>query len=521
LYRIGRDSQVLSLDWDRRHLRVAHWQTKRQRLHLRRLLAAALPRDMDVKNPQNLGAFIRQVLHHEGIRVDAAVVDIPRDQCVLNTMSLPFAAVGDMAGMVQLQMAKELPFPLAAAVVDFAVPDDGRAAGQQVEVLVAAIRAEVLQFYKAVCAAAQLKLERVGLRPYANTAAVHAMLGPDALGRVLYADIGPQMTEIGILREGSLVFSRAGSVLLDHEEDLTVVAVGEPSSPEDRLLEKLEIEITRSVEAYRLTDVGMHFDQIVVGGSSGLEARLAEALHRRFGAHARVYHPGDIVPPQTTGEEPVAAYGAVIGLGLSHSAPVQRHFNFLHPKRPVDAAARRRRRVPLAAAAVLALVMAAYGANRLGIQPVKKEIEAVTKKIEELQNEHDKYEKGVKIAHAARRWQAGQLVWPDDLVELMDELPSNHEQGYLRDLALKADEGRMSFDMAAANPDVITALEQRLNLLVEGPEERPERVFEAKAGQITSTAEGEYPSESKITVRSVRIRKLHEQTDKKSAVETP
>jgi hypothetical protein len=103
----------------------------------------------------------------------------------------------------------------------------------------------------------------------------------------------------------------------------------------------------------------------------------------------------------------------------------------------------------------------------------------------------------------------------------MDELPSNHEQGYLRDLALKADEGRMSFDMAAANPDVITALEQRLNLLVEGPEERPERVFEAKAGQITSTAEGEYPSESKITVRSVRIRKLHEQTDKKSAVESP
>ena len=57
-----------------------------------------------------------------------------------------------------------------------------------------------------------------------------------------------------------------------------------------------------------------------------------------------------------------------------------------------------------------------------------------------------------------------------------------------------------------------TALEQRLNQVTEGPPGRPQRAFEAKAGQITpADPESGYPSESVIAVRSARIHKLQEQ----------
>ena len=162
----------------------------------------------------------------------------------------------------------------------------------RIQILVAAVRNEVLTYYQRVCSAAGLRLDRVGLRPYANSLSAAEVDPQAAVGRVLLVDVGPSMTEIDVLREGRLVFSRAASV------GIPQTLVSEPSTGSDEpeagtykvaseagegrsvasVVRWLMVEVTRSVEAYRTTDPRAPIDRIVVAGSVGIESQLAEAI---------------------------------------------------------------------------------------------------------------------------------------------------------------------------------------------------------------------------------------------------
>ncbi|MCH8965689.1 MAG: pilus assembly protein PilM, partial [Planctomycetes bacterium] len=143
MFGLSGDKQVVSLDWDSRFLRVVQWRISGHNAQALKSVAAELPEHVSVKDADSLGSFVRQVLSNARIRTTSVIVDIPRDQAVLNTMSLPAADLDDLAGMVQLQIAKELPFPLDDAIVDFAVTQQD-SASNTADVLVAAVRFEVM-----------------------------------------------------------------------------------------------------------------------------------------------------------------------------------------------------------------------------------------------------------------------------------------------------------------------------------------------------------------------------------------
>ncbi len=515
---IGSDSQVLSFDWDTRHVRVVQWHLQRGKARVKRILDAAIPGGLDIDDAEGMGQFIRKVLDHERIKVRAAIVDIPRNQAVLKNMMFPPVAVGELAGMVRLQVAKELPFPLDSAVIDFAIlpQSEGR---EQLEVLIAAIRVSVLDFYKNVCAAAGLSLERIGLRPYANRVAMDDMLGANVLGRVLYADIGPRLTEIGIMRDGALVFSLAGSVSLDPEDDVLPGLPGaEAVDPQQLLIDRLMVEINRSVEAHRRTDPSTNFDHIVVAGSSGLESRLGVAMHKRFGVEPIVYDPGHRVPAGASITEPRSAFAAVIGLGLGHASEGRLDFDFLNPKRAVAASEIHRRRMPAVLGALMTLVSVVYLTHYIAIKPYEDEAARLDSQIAKVKKDIKRCQKGLDITEIVGLWEEEQVLWPDRLVQLKDTMPSSKE-AHLLDLSCYQQNGRISFGIAAASEDVIFKLEEDLSRLTmhsaDGKKEA-ERVF-----QVTSTSSKydddnpEYSYESELNLLSDRLIKLAEESKKK------
>lgn len=515
---IGSDSQVLSFDWDKRHLRVVQWQVQRGKAKVKRMLDAAIPGDLNVENAEDMGRFIRKVLDHERIKVRAAIVDVPRNQAVLKNMMFPPVGVGELAGMVRLQVAKELPFPLDSAVIDFAILPQSEG-GAQLEVLIAAIRVSVLDFYKSVCSAAGLSLERIGLRPYANRVAMDDMLGASVLGRVLYADVGPQLTEIGIMRDGALVFSLAGSVSLDPEDNgLPTLPGSEPVDPEQQLIDRLMVEINRSVEAHRRTDPATHFDHIVVAGCSGLEARLGEAMHKRFGVKPLVYDPGRCVPDGTSVTEPRSAFAAVIGLGLGHASEGRLDFDFLNPKRAVGASEIRRRSLPAVLGALMTLVSAVYLTHYIAIRPYELEAAQLDNQIAKVEKDLKRCQKGLNITEIVGLWEEEQVLWPDRLVQLKDTMPSSKD-AHLLDMACYQQNGRISFGIAAASEDVIFKLEEDLSRLATKPDDdkkQAERIF-----KVTSTSSKldddniEYSYQSELNLLSDRLLKLAEESKKK------
>ena len=206
------DRQVVSIDWDVRTLRIVHFVVRSKGgVGIRKVLSVAIPPDLRAGDPSAVGQLIRQVLDRERIGAGRMVVDVPRDQAVLNTLKLPAVPDDDLPAMVEFQVSKELPFPLTVAAVDFAVESGDDGSGFR-EVLVAAVRKEVVEFYAQVAGSAGLKLERVGLRPYANRESINELLGDTRRERVLFVDVGPVLSEIDVLRGGRLAFSRAASV---------------------------------------------------------------------------------------------------------------------------------------------------------------------------------------------------------------------------------------------------------------------------------------------------------------------
>lgn len=305
----SRPKRLLAVDWDAHTLRVVHAHLGKRGVSIDRLLSVAIPAKLDITDPKQMGLHIRRTLAQEGINTKNAIVDIPRDQVILNTLSLPTTQPDELPGMVEIQIAKELPFPVTDAVIDFAIgtPAEDEITG---DVLVAAVRQEQLERYEATFAAAGLKLDRVGLRPYANKVACCELLKHAMPERVVFIDVRPTFMEIDVLCNSALTFSRSASVTIPPSDvgsgvisirggaSETTMSPGVPQAaasseaqPASGVIASLLMEVTRTIEAYRASDPGAVIDHVVVGGDVGVEEALAEAIQRRMDVTTEIYNP--------------------------------------------------------------------------------------------------------------------------------------------------------------------------------------------------------------------------------------
>ncbi len=438
--------KILAFDWDSRSLRVVHAVVGKRGPKIDRLLSVAIPREADRANAQQMGELLRRVLDHEGISTSHAVVDIPRDQAILNTLSLPCQVPDALPNIVAIQIAKQLPFAIDDAVVDFIVgphaPDAVTA-----EVLVAAVRHEVLAHYQAVFDAAKLKLIRIGLRPYANRLAACQLLRHAMPDRVLFIDVGPTLTEIDVLRNSFLAFSRAASVYVpapgeEAQRSLGAEAVlneepgEEPrpagltlrlSSPTDGVVASLVVEVTRSIEAYRAVDAGAKMDHVVIGGDLGVEETLAEALQQRLNVTTEIYNPGSSFGWEPDEGANAAAFAATLGLVLGYAGEEALQFDFLHPKKLVSVVERRLKKAPLVAAVVVLFVAAAAVGLAAATKSDRRTLADLDRRISELRKAGKDNEKFLQIVKDVREFDADQQTWVDVLYDIVDHLPPQEE----------------------------------------------------------------------------------------------
>ncbi len=437
----SRTKRIVAIDWDARVLRVVHAVLGGKGVKIERLLSSTVPSDVDPDDAEQLGRHIRRTLDQEGIATRHAIVDIPRDQAILKTLKLPTNQPDELPSMVEIQIAKELPFPVREAVVDFTT--DGTTSG---EVLVAAVRREVLAHYESIFAAADLKLDRVGLRPYANKVAVGKLLRHAMPERVLFIDVRPTFMEIDILKDGALAFSRSASVTIPTGGGSSPVlpitggdrlpisggavsaASGgdEPVSAEG-VIPSLVREVTRSIEAYRADDPGATIDHVVIGGDLGVEDALCDAIQKRLEITAEIYNPAS-----TFGWEPdegveAAAFAASLGLVLAHQDPEASHFDFLHPKRTVSAAQERLKKVPLVAAVILLFLAAGGVGIEQTTRPLRRKLAHIEQEISELEGQQKRSRKFLAVLDRVKEFDSGQHVWIDILYDVVSILPSNQE----------------------------------------------------------------------------------------------
>ncbi len=436
---IGHSSKkLLAIDWDAKDLRLVLVRPRTDGVDLLKAISVPIPRDVVMDDAESLGAFVREAVRQAKVRAKRAVLSIPRDQVVLNTLSLPPSPEEDLPSIVQFQIAKELPFAADQATIDFAVCGtfDPK---ESCSVLVAAVRNEQLGFFRNVAAEAGLTLERIGLRPHANLLAVLAKAPGLQDKSLLVVEVGPRMTEIDIIRGGAVAFSRAASVMLpefdgrqagqiqDSRIQLPALEDRESDEATRKAVSELMVEVVRSFEAYRATEPGASVDQIIVCGATDLEKELAEALASRFAAQAALYMPDralDLTPQRA---KELRGFSAALGLALGHSSHGPSHFDFLHPKKPVSRRAVRMKKLPAAILAAVLLIAAGVTAHLKIIQPLVDEMEPLEAAVNKMKPKEKPIRAFAKQVKALDKWGESEQYWPEVLVSLTNEFPPEEE----------------------------------------------------------------------------------------------
>ena len=502
------DRNTLCIDWDERSLRIADARLSRSSVRIRKVVHVPVPDEVSVRDPASLGPFLRRTLAEHRIRTRRAIVDVPRQDAVLNLTPLPPGNTDELAQMVDVQAAKELPFAKDQAVIDFALA--GERQGGMCDVWVAAVRTAVVDRYRQTIANAGLRLERIGLRPYANLAA----LDPNRIvgGQTLVVDIGPFMTEIDVIREGWLAYSRAASVSIplkgldawSEEPPAEPNPVGgggtipliDDHVPRPGPMEVLLIEVSRTIEAYRATAPGSTIDRIVLAGMGSIGQEVVERFEERFSAPTVIYDAPASIGWRSSQEDSAAPFSAAIGLALSSLIESKSRFDFLHPKEPGAGQRVRQRQKPVLVATV-ALFVAAAGV--LAYHPIrlkKMEIDRLEKRVEYMNQDHDARQELLDQLADAEAWYAKNVIWIDQLKLLSDVFPSN-TKCYITKVEFFTEKGKITIDLLAKDNEVATHI---VDQVVAIQDKDGNSVFRARPGKGTDSSDPDYPVKDQVFI---------------------
>lgn len=430
--------QLLTLDWNRRDLRMMVVRPRSDGVDLIKAVAVPIPPEVRVEEPAAFGPFIQEAMREAKIGVKRAILSVPRDQVVLNTLNLPPMPPEEMPAIVQFQVVKELPFSADQATLDFAVCGVYEPKAPS-SVLVAAVRNEDLNYYTKVCSEAGLHVLSIGLRPYSNLVAILSNAPDLAAKNVLLVEVGPQLTEIDIIKKGVLSFSRSASVSLtdiaaeageaykDSRIAGPAVKEREPDDVSAKVVSAMMVEIIRSYEAYRATDPTISLDQIVVCGSSGIEPQLAQALAARFATMAELFAPDRALGLTAQRARELRGFSAAVGLSMGHSRKGLDHIDFLHPKKPVSKKQLRMRKVPVAVATAVLFIGSAVMFHLRFIAPRQAVVEVLRDEIVAKMREERKIVEFKNKVDALEGWIESEQYWPLLIVGLTEVFPDQKE----------------------------------------------------------------------------------------------
>ncbi len=492
-------SQVTALDIDGQTLRLVQIIPKGERTEITRLLATPLdfPADADRTDPNVVGRAIAKALTELKLKPGSVVMGVPRAQVVLRTLVLPLLSdLRELASMVHFQIGRDLPFRMDEAVIDFKVrrqitPPPPRVEGggeakpevapsPKLEVLVAALKREVVDFYQQLTEVAGLRLTGLGLLPYANARCVEACQVADGRQAFALVSLRPDEVNIDVIGEQALLFSRGATFKLPSEPALpapfdapgaekpdpalvsAATAVGVPPEPPktDYFIDAVTIEVVRSLHGFSGMEPDSPVAKVVVTGATGSESAVVEALTRRLSRPCALLDPAGAF--RLSGEARDHANGAIaaIGLALGQGDPGGLPFDFLNPKRPAVQRDLRRIRIlagVAAAAAILVFVLAirTYLINqRMAIN------RNAAAELAEAEKNRPIYKRMIQQAAVTEEWVKGGQNWLEHYAYLSAILPPS-EEIYITSLTVTG-QGVIRLSVQARSGETLAKLDKQL-----------------------------------------------------------
>lgn len=411
--------RFVAIDFDSRRVRMVYACRSGAVAHVLRVCKADVPADVNMADPVAAGAFLRRTFDNLGLPRLAVLMNVPRGQAVLKPLTLPATtAPHEIAAMVRYQVEKELPFPPEEAIVDYTLSshyggEQSPISSEGINVLVAAVRLPVVEYYKALANQAGLQLVLLGLRPYADMACVQLCVRREPGESIALVHINFDETEIDVLSESELAFTRSAPCKIDPADARGIAG--------ESAVEAAAVEVARTLQSYQAVHRGEWIGGVLVAGDTGIEDRLAKDLHTRLDLKVEVLQPA--LAMGLLEEGPTGGFIAPIGLAIGQ-ARRELPFDFLNPKRPAVQRDIRKIRIIAAAAAGAIILAALLILNWVHLDTRKTQLLELQSKVEELKK------KDAEVAALAYRvgsienWTDTGQDWLAHWAHLSEILPS-------------------------------------------------------------------------------------------------
>jgi len=496
--------RLAAVDFDSREMRIVRVERRGGSTRIGQMVRVPLPAGLETTDARGLARLLAGALGEMGLRGAAVLMNIPRSQAVLKPMVLP-AAPESLAEMVRYRVRDQLPFSSAEAVIDFTIEKHyesetpAPSGASNTDVLVAAVRLPAVDFFRQVAAAAGVKLQRLGLRSYADIRCVQAC-SPLArqVERLAVVHVTADETEIDVLAGEALVFSRSAVTTIPQPTQATAAQA-------DEAVGAVALEVARSLHAYQSVERGERIDVILLAGGTGIETRLAEKLRERLDVRCEMFDPTEPLHlrPRRDASAFISALGLAVGPGRDAPLP----FDFLSPKRPpVRRDVRKVRAAVVAAVAAVALLTAVISAA-VSIGRKKDRVVALKKRAYKLRTESRRVKDLKEAVQGIEKWVAQERNWLDHWAKLSCLLPPPGDIYITRfSASSKASGASISLPVRARNAEAIAELGKRL---AEGGYKFKPGTVSVKADRpeypYSTTIEVMIPPKMKVDVASLKL----------------
>jgi type IV pilus assembly protein PilM len=401
---------------------------------------------------------IQELLTSRGFKGRVSNVCAPGYHVFSKFVKLPPVDSSKVTQIIQYEAQQNVPFPLEEVVWDYQIM--GTTPSGELEVLLVAIKSDVVEGLFRTAEASGLKLQLVDVSPAALCNAFRFNYG-DLEGCTMLLDIGAKTSNLLFFEKGK-VYARsinigANSITTDFvaeakmpfakAEELKInegfVSLGgayeEPENPHQAAISKiarqvmtrLHIQVNQTMQFYRTQQGGSAPQRLFLAGGGSIMAYTAQFFQEKLNVPVEYFNPFrniQIEPGVAIEElEKVAhSFGEVVGLGLRNLAQCPVELNLvpksIRKRQDLD----QKKPYFIAAVFSLVLVVFAYGlfygkianvkAESLGT--LKAQLEPLKQRAEELQKEEGAIKSTRKQIDTLTSYIEDRFFWADSLVQM-------------------------------------------------------------------------------------------------------
>ena len=421
----------------------------------------------DSKREKVVLSAIQELLTSTGINVKNANVCAPGFHVFSKFVKLPPVDTSKVTQIIQYEAQQNVPFPLAEVVWDYQIM--GSAASGELEVLLVAVKSDVVEGLFRVASQAKLKLNLCDASPAALCNAFRYNYG-DLEECAMLLDIGAKTSNLLFFEKGK-VFSRSinlganaitqdfaneAKLKFDEAEKIKIaegfVSLGgayeEPENPNQAAISKiarqfmtrLHIQVNSTLQFYRGQQGGAAPQRLFLSGGASIMPYTAQFFAEKLNIPVEYFNPlrNIQIDPAVNLEELARvahSLGEVVGLGLRNLAHCPVEMNLM-PDSTLRWQAFNEKK-PYFIATVFSLVLVAFAVGFLFeklAQSKEAEIKDLEPKVAVIQAKYDAFKRVYSKLQAAQKeadqiatWMEQRYYWGDVLGQLRNVLIRSEE----------------------------------------------------------------------------------------------